>query len=81
MAASLFAVNRAHGKPENLWLQPWDGAWGAKTKDRLEVKRKALVCKGELTLQAARGAIALDWIAAFKKYVGRDDAVLADPIE
>jgi hypothetical protein len=21
-------------KPENLWLQLWDGQWGARTKDR-----------------------------------------------
>ena len=68
-------------KPENLWLQLWDGIWGAKAKDRLEVKLKTLVCKGELTLQSARDAIARDWIAAFRKYVSKDDSVLVEPIE
>ena len=34
--------------PRNLWLQLWDGEWGARTKDRLEVKMKTLVCAGHL---------------------------------
>ena len=70
-------------KPENqnLWLQPWDGTWGAKTKDRLEVKLKTLVCRGKLTLQSGRDAVARDWIAAFKKYVSRDDPVFVEPTE
>lgn len=56
-------------KPENLWLEPWDGEWGARTKDRLEVKLKNLVCKGRLSLQRAQDEIRRNWIAAFKKYV------------
>ena len=44
-------------KPEDLWLQLWDGQWGARTKDRLEVKLKNLVCKSEVSLQAAREEI------------------------
>jgi hypothetical protein len=55
--------------PENLWLQPWDGEWGARVEDRLEVKLKAMVCAGKITLDRARRAIATDWIAAFKRYV------------
>jgi hypothetical protein len=69
-------------KPENLWLQPWDGEWGARVKDRLEVKLKAMVCAGRLTLEAARRAIAVDWIAAFKSYVGGDVGVeVLEPFE
>jgi hypothetical protein len=60
-------------KPENLWLQPWDGEWGARVKDRLEVKLKAMVCRGAISLERARRAIAVDWIAAFKSYVGAGD--------
>jgi len=69
--------------PDNLWLQPWDGQWGARTKDRLEVKLKNLVCKGALSLQLAREAIRRNWIEAFKKYVGLDErgAELAEPID
>ncbi len=70
-------------KLENLWLQPWDGEWSARVKDRLEVKLKALVCKGELTLERARRVIATDWIAAFKTYVNGADASveLLEPVE
>ena len=57
-------------KPENLWLQLWDGQWGARVKDRLEVKLKNLVCRGEVSLQVARDEIRLNWVAAFKRYVG-----------
>jgi hypothetical protein len=33
--------------PDNLWLQPWDGAMGARTKDRLERRLKKMVCVGD----------------------------------
>jgi hypothetical protein len=69
-------------KPENLWLQPWDGEWGARVKDRLEVKLKTLVCAGKITLERARRAIARDWIAAFSRYVGGDASVeVLEPVE
>ena len=57
-------------KPENLWLQPWNGPWGAKTKDQLEVKLKSLVCSGRLLLADAREAVKVDWKAAYTRYVG-----------
>ena len=56
-------------KPENLWLQPWDGEWGARVKDRLEERLKTMVCRGELGLQPAQQAIATDWVSAYKKHV------------
>ena len=62
-------------KPENLWLQPWDGEWSARVKDRLEAKLKALVYRGALSLERARRAIAVDWIGAFKSYVTGDASV------
>ena len=49
----------------NLMLQPWDGANGAKRKDRLEVKLQCLVCTGQVQLDEARGAIFNDWQAAY----------------
>ena len=54
----------------NLWLQLWDGEWGAKTKDRLEVRLKNLVCAGRLTLESAQEAIRVNWRAAYRRYVG-----------
>jgi hypothetical protein len=46
------------------------------------VKLKALVCKGQITLERARRAIAVDWIAAFGSYVGGDASVeVLEPVE
>ena len=58
--------------PENLWPEPWHvaGGWGAYRKDRLENRLNHLVCTGRLTLRAAQGAIATDWIAAYRHYDG-----------
>jgi hypothetical protein len=57
---------------ENLWLQPLQGTWNAKTKDRLARKLQVLVCSRKLTLSEARAAIQGDWPAAFRKYVGSE---------
>ena len=57
--------------PRNLWLQRWDGEWGARTKDRLEVRMKSLVCSGRLTLDSAQEAVRVNWRAAYRLYVGR----------
>jgi len=55
----------------NLWPQPYGGEWGARKKDVLETKLKRLVCNGDVTLEEAQLAVAQDWIAAYKKYVGK----------
>lgn len=70
-------------KPENLWLQSWTGEWNAHVKDRLEVKLKTMVCKGQISLQRARHAIATDWVAAFKRYVSvrERDVELLQPVD
>jgi hypothetical protein len=54
---------------DNLWLQPWEGAWNARLKDRLERTLQLHVCAGHMTLHAARAAIQDDWRAAYKRYV------------
>lgn len=54
----------------NLWPQPWDGAEGARRKDRLENRLHRLVCSGRLDLRAAQRAIAADWRAAARLYLG-----------
>ena len=54
----------------NLWPQPWDGPVGATVKDELENRLNELVCSGRLTLAAAQEAIAHDWIATYREYVG-----------
>jgi hypothetical protein len=47
----------------NLALQPWRGVHGAARKDALETRLHSLVCRGEVTLTAARICIAEDWEA------------------
>jgi len=68
-------------KMENLWLQPLEGRWGAKTKDRLEKTLQLLVCRGRLMLSQAREAIRTDWIGAFKKYVGVAEPATSEQVE
>ena len=58
--------------PENLWPQPHDvvGGWGSYAKDRLETRLHWLVCHRGLALATAQRALARNWIAAYKRYVG-----------
>ncbi len=53
----------------NLVLQKWEGAGGAKQKDRLEKRLQALVCSRQLSLVDAQWAIYADWQAAYARYV------------
>jgi hypothetical protein len=55
----------------NLWPEPYAGRWGARTKDTLENRLHALVCAGELSLRAAQRQEATNWVAAYRRYVGR----------
>lgn len=55
--------------PDNLWPEPWRGAWGAHRKDRLENVLHRSVCKGRVTLADAQSAIRTDWIGAYKRFV------------
>jgi hypothetical protein len=56
----------------NLWPQPYSVRWNARVKDKLEERLHELVCSGKLDLSTAQHDIAVDWIAAYKKYVGPD---------
>lgn len=47
----------------NLQLQPWEGAAGARTKDKLEVRLAREVCHGKLSLRDAQACIWNDWQA------------------
>lgn len=54
----------------NLWPQPYSTRWNARVKDRLEQRLHQLVCAGKVDLATAQHDIAVDWIGAYKKYVG-----------
>src|SRR4051794_6981089 len=56
---------------ENLWPQSYDTeSWNAHSKDALENRLHALVCAGRIPIEQAQHEIAVDWIAAYEKYVG-----------
>ncbi len=55
----------------NLWPQPYGGAWSAGRKDELENELHDRVCSGALALEEAQRIIVRDWIAAYRRYVGR----------
>lgn len=55
----------APSDPRNLWLEKWDGQWGAHTKDRLENALHRAVCAGAITLGQAQTAIVFDWKATY----------------
>ncbi len=57
----------------NLWPQPYSARWNAHVKDRLEQRLHELVCEGKVDLPTAQHDIAVDWIGAYKKYVGPGD--------
>ena len=66
------AVGGAPSDPRNLWPQPHQaaGGWGSYAKDRLELRLHDLVCARRVSLAAAQSALATNWIAAYKRYVG-----------
>jgi hypothetical protein len=55
----------------NLWPQPYGGPCNAIDKDRLENRLHRMVCAGEMPLEDAQRAIATDWVAAHRTYIGQ----------
>lgn len=65
----------------NLWPQSYvTQPWNAHVKDHLENRLHALVCAGKLNLGDAQHAIATDWIAAYKQYVGPEPTPAPAPL-
>jgi hypothetical protein len=66
------AIGGSPTDPRNLWPEPRHviGGWGSDAKDRLEDRLHTDICRGRLSLAAAQRAMADDWIAAYKRYVG-----------
>ena len=57
--------------PENLWPESRDTQpWTAGVKDRLENYLHVEVCAGHIAVQDAQKAIAADWVAAYRRYLG-----------
>ena len=65
------SLGGAPSDPRNLWpepRQPADG-WTVDMKSKLEVTLSKLVCAGAVSLADAQQAIALDWRAAYWRFV------------
>lgn len=59
--------------PANLWPEPNDHPAShpnGNSKDELEDTLHRLVCAGHLSLVVAQDAIRVDWVAAYRRYVG-----------
>lgn len=56
--------------PRNLWMMVYADHYGARVKDVLETRVAHMVCKGQLTLDQARAALAPNWLAGYVQYVG-----------
>lgn len=57
----------------NLWPQAYASpVWNARVKDELESLLPRLVCAGAVDLPTAQRDMAVDWIAAYKKYFNTD---------
>jgi hypothetical protein len=55
--------------PRNLWPEY---PASPNSKDRLEDRLHTLVCADQLALTDAQRAIANDWIAAYRQFIGRE---------
>jgi hypothetical protein len=67
---------------KNLWPQSYrTSPWNAKVKDTLENRLHGMICHGEISMETAQNAIKKDWIAAYKKYVGKEprESAIVDP--
>ncbi len=61
----------------NLWPERYGArVWNARVKDQLELLLPSLVCRGAVDLSTAQRDIAVDWIAAYKKYFHTDRPVI-----
>jgi hypothetical protein len=69
------SLGGAPADQRNLWPEPRQSpdGWDADRKDELERVLHGLVCAGRLPLALAQRAIARDWIAAYRLFVGGAD--------
>jgi hypothetical protein len=57
----------------NLWPEKYEGDLNAHDKDRLENELHKQVCARRITPEAAQTAIASDWVAAYRTYIGETE--------
>jgi len=64
------SVGGATNAASNLWPEPLGGPYGARVKDRLELRLHELICAGSISLVEAQTQEASNWVAAYERYVG-----------
>jgi hypothetical protein len=67
--------------PRNLWPEPWEGKWGAHTKDKLETRLHRLLCTGGINLKQAQTCIKKDWKDCYVKVFGEQPTGSFDTTE
>jgi hypothetical protein len=60
----------------NLWPEPHDGPWNVHLKDKLENRLHSMVCNDEISLSEAQRLEAVDWIAAYRRFVGGEPVAM-----
>ena len=53
----------------NLWPMPYDGQYGAREKDKLEVRMLAELRRGTVDLFTAQSYFKGDWTVAYKRFI------------
>lgn len=61
------AVGGHPSDPRNLWPEPYQGEFGARKKDVLELYAHRKLCKGEITLDQAQRLFTSDWRVGYRK--------------
>lgn len=54
----------------NLWPEAYGQPMGAHEKDAVENRLHHMICAGRISVEDAQHAIATDWVAAYRLYVG-----------
>lgn len=62
----------------NLWLQPWEGTYGAKAKDKLEQQLHKEVCSGKITLDRCQKIFIDGWEKEYNKRFINSGAINGD---
>lgn len=55
---------------QNLWPEPYGGAYGARKKDVVEEALYLKTCHGDITLKAAREIVSWHWLEYYKAHFG-----------
>jgi len=56
-----------YGREPRRYIEP---VWNAERKDRLEFRLRDLICGRSIGVEEAQRAIADDWIAAYRRFIG-----------